>query len=106
VCKEKFEGKKDVLGIRLNWDKRYITLVPVATLLGLAFKLYDPDHLMGDDEEFGITLALIPTDTKGVEIGNRHFPLNMVFMNGPNYGKDVFIPMEWIIGGIEQAGQG
>lgn len=106
VCKEKFEGKKDVLGIRLNWDKRYITLGPVATLLGLAFKLYDPDHLMGDKEEHGITLALIPTDTKGVEIGNRHFPLNMVFMNGPNYGKDVFIPMDWIIGGVDQAGQG
>ncbi len=106
VCKEKFEDKKDVLGIRLNWDKRYITLGPVATILGLAFKLYDPDHLIGDKEELGITLALIPTDTKGVEIGNRHFPLNMVFMNGPNYGKDVFIPMDWVIGGIEQAGQG
>ena len=106
VCKDKFEGKKDVLGIRLNWDKRYITLGPVATLLGLAFKLYDPDHLLGDKEELGITCALIPTDTKGVEIGNRHFPLNMVFMNGPNYGKDVFIPMDWIIGGEKMAGQG
>lgn len=106
VCKEKFDGKNDVLGIRLNWDKRYITLGPVATLLGLAFKLYDPDHLIGETEELGVTLALIPTDTKGVEIGNRHFPLDMVFMNGPNYGKDVFIPMDWIIGGIEQAGQG
>lgn len=106
VCKEKFEGKKDVLGIRLTWDKRYITLGPVATLLGLAFKLYDPDHLMGDKEELGITLALIPTDTKGVVIGNRHFPLNMVFMNGPNSGKDVFIPMDWVIGGIDQTGQG
>jgi len=106
VCKDKFEGKKDVLGIRLTWDKRYITLGPVATLLGLAFKLYDPDKLIGDEEELGITLALIPTDTKGVEIGNRHFPLNMVFMNGPNSGKDVFIPMDWVIGGVEQAGQG
>ena len=106
VCKDKFEGKKDVLGIRLNWDKRYITLGPVATILGLAFKLYDPDHLIGEEEELGITCALIPTDTKGVEIGNRHFPLNMVFMNGPNYGKDVFIPMDWIIGGQKQAGQG
>ena len=106
VCKQKFEGKKDTLGILLNWDKRYITLGPVATLLGLAFKLYDPDHLLGDEEELGITCALIPTDTKGVEIGNRHFPLNMVFMNGPNYGKDVFIPMDWIIGGQKQAGQG
>lgn len=106
VCKEKFEGKKDVIGIRLNWEKRYITLGPVATLLGLAFKLYDPDHILGEDEELGITCALIPTDTKGVEIGNRHFPLNMVFMNGPNFGKDVFIPMDWIIGGEKQAGQG
>jgi len=106
VCKDSFEDKKDVLGIRLTWDKRYITLGPVATLLGLAFKLYDPDKLMGDKEELGITLALIPTDTKGVEIGNRHFPLNMVFMNGPNSGKDVFIPMDWVIGGEKQAGQG
>jgi acyl-CoA dehydrogenase len=106
VCREKFDGKKDVLGIRLTWDKRYITLGPVATLLGLAFKLYDPDKLIGDKEELGITLALIPTDTKGVEIGNRHFPLNMVFMNGPNSGKDVFIPMDWVIGGIKQVGQG
>ncbi len=106
VCKDKFEGKKDVLGIRLTWDKRYITLGPVATLLGLAFKLYDPDKLIGDKEELGITLALIPTNTKGVNIGNRHFPLNMVFMNGPNSGKDVFIPMDWIIGGVDQAGQG
>ena len=106
VCKQKFEGKKDVLGIRLNWEKRYITLGPVATLLGLAFKLYDPDHLIGTEEELGITCALIPTKTKGVEIGDRHFPLNMVFMNGPNFGKDVFIPMDWIIGGKKQAGQG
>ena len=106
VCKEKFDGKKDVLGIRLTWDKRYITLGPVATLLGLAFKLYDPDHLMGSNEELGITLALIPTNTKGVIIGNRHFPLNMVFMNGPNSGKDVFIPMDCVIGGIDKTGQG
>ncbi len=105
VCKQKFKGK-ETLGIRLNWEKRYITLGPVATLLGLAFKLYDPDHLLGEEEELGITLALIPTDTKGVEIGNRHFPLNMVFMNGPNYGKDVFIPMDWVIGGVDKAGQG
>ena len=106
VCKDDFDGKKDVLGIRLTWDKRYITLGPVATLLGLAFKLYDPDQLIGDTEALGITLALIPTDTKGVNIGDRHFPLNMVFMNGPNSGKDVFIPMDWVIGGVEKAGQG
>ncbi|MFK5914961.1 MAG: acyl-CoA dehydrogenase [Woeseiaceae bacterium] len=106
VCKEKFEGKKDVLGMRVTWDKRYITLGPVATLLGLAFKLYDPEHLLGETEELGITLALIPTKTKGVNIGNRHFPLNMVFMNGPNSGDNVFIPMDWIIGGEKQVGQG
>ena len=106
VCKQDFEEKKNVLGIRLTWDKRYITLGPVATLLGLAFKLYDPDHILGKEEELGITLALIPTETEGVIIGNRHAPLNMVFMNGPNSGKDVFIPMDWVIGGIEQVGQG
>ena len=99
VSRGEFDGEKDVLGIRLNWDKRYITLAPVATLLGLAFKLFDPDHLLGDKEDIGITLALIPTDTTGVEIGRRHFPLNMTFQNGPTQGKDVFIPIDWIIGG-------
>ncbi|MDX8411117.1 MAG: acyl-CoA dehydrogenase [Mariprofundaceae bacterium] len=106
VCRGEVDGEKDVLGIRLNWDKRYITLAPVATLLGLAFKLFDPDHLLGDKEDIGITLALIPTDTTGVEIGRRHFPLNMTFQNGPTQGKDVFIPIDWIIGGPEYAGQG
>ncbi|MDY6980498.1 MAG: acyl-CoA dehydrogenase [Pseudomonadota bacterium] len=106
VCRQEFDGKKDVLGMRVTWDKRYITLGPVATLLGLAFKLYDPDHLLGDQEDLGITLALIPTDTPGVNIGRRHFPLNVVFMNGPNSGKDVFIPMNWIIGGQDRVGQG
>jgi acyl-CoA dehydrogenase len=106
VCKGEFNGDKDVLGIRLNWEKRYITLGPVATVLGLAFKLYDPDHLLGEKEELGITCALIPTDTPGVEIGSRHFPLNQAFMNGPNRGKDVFIPVDWIIGGAQCAGQG
>ncbi|MGD8566737.1 MAG: acyl-CoA dehydrogenase [Gammaproteobacteria bacterium] len=106
VCKGEFNGEQDVLGIRLNWEKRYITLGPIATVLGLAFKLYDPDHLLGDKEELGITCALIPTDTPGVEIGNRHFPLNSAFQNGPNWGKDVFIPIDWIIGGRERAGQG
>ena len=106
ICKGEFNGEKDVLGIRLNWEKRYITLGPVATVLGLAFKLYDPDHLLGDKEELGITCALIPTDTPGVEIGNRHFPLNQAFMNGPNRGKDVFIPINGIIGGAQRAGQG
>lgn len=106
VCRATFDGRDDVLGIRLNWEKRYITLGPVATVLGLAFKLYDPDHLLSDEEDRGITLALIPTDTPGVEIGNRHFPLNMVFQNGPNEGHNVFIPMDWIIGGPDRIGQG
>jgi acyl-CoA dehydrogenase len=95
-----------VPGIRLNWEKRYITLGPVATVLGLAFKLYDPDHLIGDKENIGITVALIPTDTPGIAIGRRHNPLGSSFQNGPNWGKDVFIPMDWIIGGVEQAGNG
>ncbi len=106
VCRGEFQGRKDALGIRLNWEKRYITLGPIATLLGLAFKLYDPDHLIGDKEDIGITLALIPTDTPGVSIGRRHFPLNSAFFNGPNSGKDVFIPMEWVIGGVTYVGQG
>ena len=106
ICRGEFQGKPDVLGVRLNWDKRYITLGPVATVLGLAFKLYDPDHLLGDHEELGITLALIPTDTPGITIGNRHFPLNMPFQNGPNQGHNVFIPLDWIIGGPARIGQG
>ncbi|MBD3609791.1 MAG: acyl-CoA dehydrogenase, partial [Gammaproteobacteria bacterium] len=103
VCKGKFDGK-EVIGIRLNWSKRYITLGPIATVLGLAFKLYDPERLIGDKEDRGITCALIPTDTKGVRIGERHAPLNIAFMNGPNYGEDVFIPIDWIIGGPSRAG--
>jgi acyl-CoA dehydrogenase len=106
ICRQDFNGERDVLGIRLNWEKRYITLGPVATLLGLAFHLYDPDHLAGDAEDVGITLALIPTDTPGVEIGRRHFPMNQSFMNGPNRGRDVFIPMDWVIGGQAQLGNG
>ncbi len=105
VCKGQFEGQ-EVLGIRLTWEKRYITLGPVATVLGLAFKLYDPDRLIGEQEDIGITCALIPTNTPGVVIGNRHAPLSMVFMNGPNSGTDVFIPMEWVIGGQARVGQG
>ncbi|HNP25613.1 MAG TPA: acyl-CoA dehydrogenase [Nitrosomonas sp.] len=106
VCKGEFKGKQDVLGMRVTWEKRYITLGPVATILGLAFKLYDPDHLLGQEEDLGITLALIPTDTPGLNIGRRHFPLNAAFQNGPNSGEDVFIPMEWIIGGKAGVGQG
>ncbi|NOQ36005.1 MAG: acyl-CoA dehydrogenase, partial [Methylococcaceae bacterium] len=106
VCYGEFEGKKKVLGICLNWDKRYITLGPVATVLGMAFKLYDPDKLIGDKESLGITAALIPTKTKGVSIGRRHFPLDSAFQNGPNWGKDVFIPMDWVIGGQAEVGNG
>ena len=106
VCKGSFDGKDDVLGVRLNWDKRYITLGPVATVLGLAFKLYDPDHLIGNQVNIGITLALIKTDIPGIDIGNRHFTSNHVFMNGPNRGKDVFIPLDWIIGGVDYVGKG
>ncbi|HHJ18452.1 MAG TPA: acyl-CoA dehydrogenase [Gammaproteobacteria bacterium] len=105
VCKGQYEGE-DVLGLRLNWEKRYITLGPVATVLGLAFKVYDPDHLIGDQEALGVTCALIPTTTPGVEIGHRHLPLNAVFQNGPNSGHDVFIPMDWVIGGEARIGDG
>ena len=91
---------------RVTWDKRYITLGPVATLLGLAFRAYDPDHLVGEREDIGITCALIPTSHPGVVIGRRHMPLNAVFQNGPNSGKDVFIPMDWVIGGQPMLGRG
>lgn len=96
----------NVLGIRLTWEKRWITLAPVATVLGLAFKLHDPDHLLGDKEDIGITCALIPAHHPGVQIGRRHYPGGAVFMNGPTWGRDVFIPIGWIIGGQERAGQG
>ncbi|GGE50052.1 acyl-CoA dehydrogenase [Halopseudomonas oceani] len=105
ICKGQWNGE-EVIGLRVTWEKRYITLGPVATVLGLAFKAYDPDHLLGDEESLGITLALIPTDTEGVNIGRRHFPLNAAFMNGPNSGTDVFIPMDYLIGGQERIGQG
>lgn len=106
VCYGEFNGHQNVLGVRVTWEKRYITLAPVATLLGLAFKLYDPDHLLGAEVSRGITLALVPTDTPGVEVGRRHFPLNSAFLNGPTTGKDVFIPMEYIIGGTMRIGHG
>jgi acyl-CoA dehydrogenase len=107
VCYGEYEGK-NTLGIRLQFNKRYITLAPVATVIGLAFKLYDPEHLLGGhkEEEKGITCALIPRSTKGLSIGRRHFPLNAVFQNGPIQGKDVFIPIECIIGGVHMAGKG
>ena len=100
-----FAGRR-TLGIRLNWDKRYITLAPVATLIGLAFKLYDPDQLLGRQRALGITIALIPRDTPGVQIGQRHMPLNIPFQNGPIRGRDVFIPLDWVIGGEAGIGQG
>lgn len=105
VCKGRWNGKQ-VVGIKLNWNKRYITLAPVATVLGLAFKLYDPDHLIGDRDEYGITAALIPTDTPGVTVGRRHFPMTIAFQNGPTSGEDVFVPLDYIIGGQEMAGKG
>ncbi len=105
VCKGEFNGE-EVLGIRLSWNKRYITLAPVATVLGLAFKLYDPEQLIGDKEDIGITCALIPTNHPGVETGQRHIPMSMAFMNGPTRGNDVFIPIDWIIGGPDYAGKG
>ena len=105
VCRGEFDGD-EVVGIRLNWNKRYITLAPVATVLGLAFKLHDPDHLIGDRDEYGITAALVPTDLPGVEIGQRHLPISIPFQNGPVRGTDVFVPMDYIIGGREMAGEG
>jgi len=105
VCKGQWNGE-EVVGVSLTWNKRYITLAPVATVLGLAFKLQDPDGLLSDVKEPGITCALIPTDTPGVEIGRRHFPLNVPFQNGPTRGKDIFVPLDYIIGGPEMAGQG
>jgi len=106
VCRGNWQGKQ-VLGIRLNFAKRYITLAPVATVIGLAFRLFDPDRLLGDERtDRGITVALVPRDTPGLRIGRRHFPLNIPFQNGPIEGKDVFIPIDSIIGGPSMAGQG
>lgn len=105
VCHGTFEGR-EVLGMRLDWAKRYITLSPIATVLGLAFRLYDPDGLLGDEPDLGITCALIPTDLPGVVTGERHDPLSCAFLNGPTEGHDVFVPLEAIIGGAERAGQG
>jgi acyl-CoA dehydrogenase len=99
-------GDREVLGMRLNWEKRYITLAPVATVIGLAFRLTDPDHLLGPDEDLGITVALIPSDLPGIEIGARHDPLGVPFQNGPIQGHDVFVPLDFIIGGASRAGHG
>jgi acyl-CoA dehydrogenase len=105
VCRGTFQGN-ETLGIRLNWHKRYITLGPIATVLGLAFKLRDPDHLIGARDDIGITLALVPTHLPGISIGRRHLPAMHVFQNGPNWGHDVFIPMDNVIGGVDQVGKG
>ncbi len=105
VCKQTFQGK-EVLGLRLTWDKRYITLGPKATLLGLAVEVHDPDRLLKKDEDIGITVVLIPANHKGVEIGRRHLPGGVAFPNGPNSGKDVFVPIDWVVGGAEGLGKG
>lgn len=105
VCKGTYDGK-EVLGLKLNFEKRWITLAPIATVVGLAFRMFDPDGLLGEEKDRGITCALIPRDTDGMEIGRRHWPIGSPFMNGPIVGKDVFIPLEFIIGGPEMAGEG
>lgn len=105
VCKGEWNGA-NVLGVRLTFDKRYITLAPVATIVGLAFRMHDPEHLLGDKDDLGITLALLPRETKGLEIGRRHFPLNNPFQNGPVRGHDVFVPLAQLIGGPDMAGHG
>lgn len=105
VCYGNFEGKK-TLGIRLNWDKRYITLAPIATIIGLAFRLRDPDHFLSSTEDRGITCALIPRHLPGIDIGQRHIPFDIHFQNGPITGTDVFIPLDYIIGGRDKIGQG
>ncbi|MCL6415449.1 acyl-CoA dehydrogenase [Aestuariirhabdus sp. Z084] len=105
VCKGEVDGK-EVLGVKLTFEKRWITLAPIATVVGLAFRMFDPDGLLGDKEDIGITCALVPRETEGLEIGRRHFPIGSPFMNGPLRGKDMFIPLDWLIGGPEMAGQG
>lgn len=105
VCNKIIDGK-EVLGISVNFNKRYITLAPVATLLGLAFKMYDPDGLIGEQKELGITCALVAMNTAGIDNSNRHDPMHLAFMNGPVFGTDVFIPLDSIIGGVKNAGKG
>ena len=105
VCKGTWQGR-EIVGLKLNFSKRYITLAPIATVIGLAFRLFDPDKLLGDKSDYGITCALIPRGTPGVTVGRRHFPLNVPFQNGPVAGRDVFVPLDCIIGGVKTAGQG
>ncbi len=105
VVRGRHDGKETV-GIKLSWDKRYITLGPKATLVGLAFQLFDPDKILGKGEDLGITVAMVPATHPGVNIGRRHLPSGAAFPNGPNWGNDVFIPMDWVIGGDKMVGQG
>jgi acyl-CoA dehydrogenase len=105
VCKQIVDGK-EVVGIKMNFSKRYITLAPVATVVGLAFRMFDPEKLLGDVEDIGITVALLPRDTKGMDIGNRHKPIGSPFLTGPIFGTDVFIPLDYIIGGPDMRGKG
>jgi acyl-CoA dehydrogenase len=105
VCKGQWEGK-EVLGLKVTWNKRYITLAPVATLIGLAIKVYDPDKLLGDQDDIGVTCVMVPRETEGVNAGARHLPMNTVFMNGPTWGTEVFIPMDQVIGGQDMLGKG
>jgi acyl-CoA dehydrogenase len=105
VCRGSWQGR-EVLGLRLNFDKRYITLAPVATVIGLAFRMFDPDKLLSEKTDLGITVALIPRNTPGVTAGRRHFPINVPFQNGPVHGKDVFVPLDSIVGGPKMAGSG
>ncbi|HSY09124.1 MAG TPA: acyl-CoA dehydrogenase [Steroidobacteraceae bacterium] len=105
VCRGLWNGR-EIIGIKLNFSKRYITLAPVATVIGLAFRMFDPGGLLGGKVDIGITCALIPRNTPGLQIGRRHFPLNIPFQNGPLEGKDVFVPLDMLIGGTKMAGQG
>ncbi|TBW50170.1 acyl-CoA dehydrogenase [Marinobacter halodurans] len=105
VCRGQWNGE-EVLGLKVTWNKRYITLAPVATLIGLAIKVYDPEGLMGGEEDLGVTCVMIPHDLKGVNHGARHLPMNTVFMNGPTWGEDVFIPLTQVIGGEGMVGRG
>ncbi len=105
ICKQKYNGK-NTLGIRLNWCKRYTTLAPISTLIGLAFKTYDPDGLLGDNQSLGITCALVDSHLSGVDIGRHHHPIGSNFSNGPHQGKNVFIPMSAVIGGEKMIGKG
>ena len=105
VCRGMWQGR-EIVGIRLNFTKRYITLAPIATVIGLAFRMFDPEKLLGERADIGITCALVPRNTPGVRIGRRHFPINIPFQNGPIEGRDVFVPLDYIIGGPRMAGAG